>query len=195
MGRLIIAALVSLTMSGCAAVAAVGGAAIEGAVFLFRGEEESFPASMRGSLAAAQRVLKKSGLNPDVLEPVIGGYLIAFGNENLDGKLSLRKRTESLTTVGAKVRDGALRQDSVERALITSFREEVKKVKKSDRFNFKGYKNIREMPKISAKKVGWYLPGKLLEVKPLKDSEWLRIKMPSGKTAYLKGSIAAFTRK
>jgi hypothetical protein len=51
------------------------------------------------------------------------------------------------------------------------------------------------MPKISAKKVGWYLPGKLLEVKPLKDSEWLRIKMPSGKTAYLKGSIAAFTRK
>jgi hypothetical protein len=195
MGRLIIAALILLIMPGCAAVAAVGGAAIEGAVFLFRGEEESFPASMRGSLAAAQRVLKKSGLNPDVLEPVIGGYLIAFGNENLDGKLSLRKRTESLTTVGAKVRDGALRQDSVERALITSFREEVKKVKKSDRFNFKGYKNIREMPKISAKKVGWYLPGKLLEVKPLKDSEWLRIKMPSGKTAYLKGSIAAFTRK
>ena len=195
MGRLIIAALILLMMSGCAVVAAVGGAAVEGAVFLFRGEEESFPASMRGSLAIAQRVLKKSGLNPDVLEPVIGGYLIAFGNENLDGKLSLRKRTESLTTVGAKVRSGALRQDSVERALMTSFREEVKKLKNSDRFNFKGYKNIREMPKVSAKKVGWYLPGKLLDVKPLKDSEWLRIKMPSGKTAYLKGSIAAFTRK
>ena len=195
MGRLIIAALILLMMSGCAVVAAVGGAAVEGAVFLFRGEEESFPASMRGSLAVAQRVLKKSGLNSDVLEPVIGGYLIAFGNENLDGRLSLRKRTESLTTVGAKVRDGAVRQDSVERALMTVFREEVKKVKKSDRFNFKGYKNIREMPKISAKKVGWYLPGKLLEVKPLKDSEWLRIKMPSGKMAYLKGSIAAFTRK
>ncbi len=195
MGRLIIAALILLMMSGCAVVAAVGGAAVEGAVFLFRGEEESFPASMRGSLAVAQRVLKKSGLNSDVLEPVIGGYLIAFGNENLDGKLSLRKRTESLTTVGAKVRSGALRQDSVERALMTSFREEVKKLKNSDRFNFKGYKNIREMPKVSAKKVGWYLPGKLLDVKPLKDSEWLRIKMPSGKTAYLKGSIAAFTRK
>jgi hypothetical protein len=195
MGRLIIVALISLTMSGCAAVAAVGGAAVEGAVFLFRGEEESFPASMRGSLVVAQRVLKKSGLNPDVLEPVSSGYLIAFGNENLDGKFSLRKRTESLTTVGAKVRDGAVRQDSVERALITSFREEVKKLKNSDRFNFKGYKNIREMPKITAKKVGWYLPGKLLEVKPLKNSEWLRIKMPSGKTAYLKGSIAAFTRK
>ncbi len=132
MGRLIIVALISLMMSGCAAVAAVGGTAVEGVVFLFRGEEESFPASMRGSLAVAQRVLKKSGLNPDVLEPVIGGYLIAFGNENLDGRLSLRKRTESLTTVGAKVRDGAVRQDSVERALMTVFREEVKKVKKSD---------------------------------------------------------------
>lgn len=195
MGRLIITALVALTMSGCAVVGAIGGTAVEGVVYLFQGEEESFPVSMRSALAAAQRGLKKSGLNSNILEPVSGGYLIAFGNENLDGKLSLKKRTESLTTVGAKVRNGALRQDSVERALILVFREEIKRAKKSDRFNFKGYKNIREAPNIKAKKVGWYLPGKLLDVKPLKDSKWLRIKMPSGKTAYLKGSIAAFTRK
>ncbi len=195
MGRLIIAALVSLTMAGCAVVAAVGGTAVEGVAYLFQGEEESFPVSMRSALAAAQRGLKKSGLDSSILEPVSGGYLIAFGNENLDGKLSLKKRTESLTTVGAKVRNGVLRQDSVERALIEVFREEVKKAKKSDRFNFKRYKNIREAPEVNAKRVGWYLPGKFLEVKPLKDSKWLRITMPSGKTAYLKGSIAAFTRK
>lgn len=195
MGRLIIAAVAAVTMSGCAMVGAVGGAAVEGVTFLFKGEVESFPASMRGSLAAAQRVLKKSSLHASVLETTDDGYLMAFGNDNLDGKLSLEKRTETLTTVSAKVRYRALRQDSVERALITAFREEIKKVKNSDRFDFRGYRNIREAPELNAKRVGWYLPGKFFEVMPLKNSEWLRIKMPSGKTAYLKGSIAAFTRK
>ncbi|MDT8375207.1 MAG: SH3 domain-containing protein [Mariprofundaceae bacterium] len=195
MGRLIVAAVAAITISGCAVVGAVGGAAVDGMVYLFKGEEESFPVSMRGSLAAAQRVLKKSAFRANVLEPVDDGYLMAFGNENLDGKLSFKKLTESLTTVDAKVRNGLLRQDSVERALIRVFREEVKKVKSQDRFDFRGYRNIRENPDINAKRVGWYLPGNFLDVKPLKDSEWLRIKMPSGKSAYLKGSIAAFTRK
>ena len=195
MGRLIIVLAVMFSMSGCAVVGAVSGAAVEGVVYLFKGEEESFPVPMRGALAVVQRVLKKSGLHANVMEPVEDGYLIAFGNDKLDGKISFEKRTESLTTVGAKVRNGALRQDSVERALINSFREESKKVKASDRFDFRNHKEIYEKPDLSANRVGWYLPGTLIEVSEMSHSDWMRIKMPSGKVAFLKGDLAASASK
>ncbi|NOR72698.1 MAG: DUF3568 family protein [Mariprofundaceae bacterium] len=195
MGRLIVAAVVSLTMSGCAVVAAVGGTAVEGLAYLLGGAEESFSISMRTTLVAVQKGLKKADLAVSVLEPVENGYLITFGNENLDGKVSLKKQTKSLVTVSVKVSSGGIREDSVEQALVDAIRKKSETVNRFERFDFGRYRNIREMPKISAKKVGWYLPGTFLDVHSLKDSKWLRIKMPSGKMAYLKGSIAAFTRK
>jgi hypothetical protein len=195
MGRLIIVALISLTMSGCAVVGAIGGSAVEGLAFLIGGAEESFPISMRATLVAVQKGLKKADLEVSVLEPTEDGYLVTFGNENLDGKVSLKKQTKSLITISVKVKSGGLREESVEQALVDTIRKKSEKVNRFERFDFGRYRNIREEPRALAKKVGWYLPGKHLDVHTLKDSKWLRIKMPSGKTAYLKGSIAAFTRK
>ncbi|MDX8403889.1 MAG: SH3 domain-containing protein [Mariprofundaceae bacterium] len=198
MGRLIFAILVSLTMSGCVIVSAVGGvagAAADGLFYLFKGSEHSFSMSMRSTLVSVQRGLKKNDLDVSVLEPVKEGYLIGFGNEELDGKIELTKKTKRLTTISVKVKHGALREESVEEALVESIRKESGKVKRSTRFDFRRYKNIREKPKKSAKRIGWYLPGKHLEVKPMKNSEWLRIKLPSGKSAYLKGNLAASAHK
>jgi hypothetical protein len=195
MGRLILAVLVSLNMSGCAVVAAVGGTAFEGLVYIAQGEEASFPISMRASLVAVQHGLNKADLDVSVLEPVQEGYLLAFGNENLDGQIKLTKQTTSLTTVSVKVKSGVSREKSVEQALVEAIRKKSESVKRFERFNFGSYKNIREKPNAFAKKLGWYLPGKYLEVKSLKNSKWLRIKMPSGRTAYLKGSLAASAHK
>ncbi len=195
MGRIIITALVSLMMSGCAIVTAVSGTAVEGLVYMFQGEEESFPASMRTMLVATQRGLQKTDLNVSVLEPIEDGYLMSFGNKNLDGKIGLKKQTNKLTTVSIKVKDGGMREESVERALIITIRKESERVKRSARFNFARYKNIREKKNVKSKQVGWYLPGKFLDVNEIWKSSWLRIKMPSGKTAYLKGSLAASTNK
>ncbi|MFC1567973.1 SH3 domain-containing protein [Pseudomonadota bacterium] len=151
---------------------------------------------MRATLVAVQKGLKKADLDASVLEPVEDGYLIEFGNENLDGKITLTRQTKSLITVSVKVKSGVSREESVEQALVDTIRKNSEMVKRYEHFDFGRYKNIREEPKPLAKQVGWYLPGKHLEVqKSLKDSDWLRIKMPSGKTAYLKGSIAAFAGK
>lgn len=195
MGRLILSMLVSLTVSGCAVMTAVGGTAVEGLVHIMQGEEASFPISMRGTLVAVQRGLSRADLDVSVLEPVEEGYLIAFGNENLDGKVVIEKQTRSLTSISIKVKRGVSREESIEQALVEVIRKESEKIEQFSRFEFARYKNIREKPAILAKHVGWYLPGKLLEVKPLKDSKWLRIKMPSGRSAYLKGNLAATASK
>lgn len=195
MGRLIIAALISLTMTGCAVVAAVSGTAVEGMVYMFKGEEESFSIPMRQTLVAVQRGLAKSGLHPAILEPVENGYMIVFGNDELDGRISLEKRTERLTTVIIKVKSGAFREDSVERALVKSIQDQKKSVKHSDRFDFRHYKSIHEDSDSHSKRVGWYLPGSKLDVSDFKHTGWLRVKMPSGKYAFLQGDLAASRNK
>jgi len=195
MERLIFALFVMLTMSGCAIVGGVAGAAVEGMVYMFKGEEESFSITMRSALVAVQRGLKKADLNVDLLEPVENGYIIGFGNENLTGQINLEKQTNSLTTMEVKVRAGAMREDSIERALLISIREQAKKANSADRFDFRGYKHVREKPDGKSGKVGWYRPGAMLDVREMSKSEWLRIKMPSGKQAFLKGDLAASASK
>ena len=195
MGRLVLALIISLLMSGCAVVGGVAGAAVEGMVYMFKGEEESFAITMRSALVASQRGLHRADLEVDILEPVENGYEIGFGNENLTGQISLEKQTSSLTTMEVKVRAGAMREDSIERALLESIREQAKKAARSDRFNFRGYKYIREKGDAKSKRVGWYRPGAMLDVRRAGKSEWLRIKMPSGKQAFLKGELAGFTGK
>lgn len=198
MGRLIVAVLISIIMSGCViltTISGVAGAAVDGLFYMFQGEEQSFSMSMQSSLVSVQRGLKKSDLPVRVLEPVEEGYLVVFGNEKLDGQISLEKQTASLTTIVIKVKADGFRQDSIERALIVTIQEQSKRAKKSDRFDFANYRNIRNRPEIVSKRVGWYLSGKPLEVKSIKDSNWLSIKMPSGKRAYLKGKLDAFERK
>ncbi len=84
----IVILLSSLWFSGCAvvtAVAVVPGALIEAVAGQFAGEEESFSASVKSTLAATQLSLRSMKLDVDVLEiQQEGGYAIAFGNAKLD---------------------------------------------------------------------------------------------------------------
>lgn len=200
MGRIIVVLLAATMLSGCivwSTVSGVAGAAVDGVFYMFRGSEQSLSLSMRSTLVAVQRGLEKSGLHVNVLEPVEEGYLIALGNDNLDGQISLEKQTESLTTVKVKVKGGSMsmRQDSIELALIDSIQEQGKKVGSDDRFDFTHYQTIHEKSDEDSKVIGWFLPGTLLEVKELHQSEWLLIDMPSGANGYLKGSLAAAAGK
>jgi len=199
MGRIVLALGIVVTMSGCviaSAISGVAGAAVDGVFYLFQGTEESLSINMRATLVAVQRGLEKSGLHVNVLEPVKdGGYVIALGNENLDGLIALVKQTESLTTITVKVKINSMRQDSIERALVETIREQSKKVRRFDRFNFKGYRNIYVEQNVASKKIGWFLPGTPLDVTDIAKSDWMRIKMPSGGQGYLKGALAASTHK
>jgi len=195
MGRLILVLMVPLLMSGCAIVGGVAGAAVEGVVYMFKGEEESFSIAMRSALVAVQKGLQNADLNVDVLEPVEKGHMVDFGNGKLAGHIHLEKQTSRLTTIEVKVRDGGMREDSIERALLDSIRVQAKKVNEADRFDFRGYKDVHEKPEDTSDRVGWYRPGAFLDVQKMSKSEWLRIKMPSGKVAFIKSDLAASASK
>jgi len=190
MMRTALAILMLTVFSGCAAVTAVtavSGYAVESVANLFQDHEESLLVSMQTSLAASQRSLDTMRLNISVVESLKDGYLLKFGNEKLDGKIRLIQQTTKLTTVQVTVRDGINREDSVERAIILEIKEKAEKIGQKTSFAFNNYNNIREKPSIQSERVGWYRQGSELETNKLRKSDWLLIKMPSGKKAYLKG--------
>ncbi len=184
--------LLSLCLSGCAAataIAVVPGALFEAVADQFVGEEESFSSSMKSTLVATQLSLRSMKLDVDVLEiQQEGGYGIAFGDARLDGSITLKKQTARLTTIYVKAR-GTTREESVERAIIESIRTKIKSIPRNKRFQKAGYHNLREKPTIKSTHLGWFRPGAHLKAYKSGTQDWLRIKLPSGKTAYLKGSI------
>ena len=188
----IVILLVSLWLSGCAAVTAVSvipGAFLEAVADQFVGEEESFPAGIETTLAATQLSLRSMKLDVDVLEiQKDDGYAIAFGNARLDGTISLKKQTERLTTLYVRAR-GATREKSVERAIIENIRAKMKSIPRNKRFQKAGYHSLRKEPSIKSAHLGWFRPGARLEVYKTGAPDWLKVKLPSGKMAYLKGSI------
>jgi len=190
--RIVAILLLLFLCSGCVALTAVS--AIPGALFevvanQFIGEEKSFPSNMRKTLAAAQRTLWELQLDIDVLEiQPDGGYGVGFGNERLDGEITLRKQTVQLTTVYVKAK-GNTREESVEQAIIEMIGSKLKKLPKGERFNPSTYNNLRQKPDAKSKHLGWFRPGANLEASRSGDREWLKIKLPSGKVAFLKGSI------
>jgi len=198
MGRLrfqavyIAIALCSLSLSGCTAL--VAASAIPGAMYgmvadQFSGEEESFAYDMPLTLAATQRALQKIQLDIDVLEILDnGGYAIAFANNKLDGKITLSKQTGRLTTVYIKAR-ATIRQESVERAIIRMIKTELKHLPADARLQRRRLHNLRAKPDIQSRRLGWYRPGAKLDAHRTGSKGWLKVKMPSGKMAYLKGSI------
>jgi len=198
MGRLkfrliyVVTALCSLYLTGCAGLMAAS--AIPGAMYgmvadQFSGEEESFAASMRLTLAATQRSLQNMQLDIDMLEIVDDeGFAIAFNNNKLDGRITLSKQTERLTTVYVKVR-ATIREDSVERAIIEMIKAELKKQPANAQLQRSHLHNLRAKPDIESKRLGWYRPGAKLDAHRTGTKGWLKVKMPSGKMAYLKGAI------
>jgi len=190
--RYIITLSVALLLSGCTAVTAL--TAIPAALFevtanQFSGDEKSFPDSMGRTLAAIQQTLWKMKLDVDVVEiQKDGGYGIGFGNERLDGEITLRKQTAELTTVYVKVR-GTTREESVEQAITKVIESKLQQMPKRVRFSTRKYNNLRAKASVKSTKVGWFKPGARLDVKKSGTTGWLRIKMPSGKIAFLKGSL------
>jgi len=198
MGRLIVVLFASVMISGCAlmtTVSGVAGAAFDGLFYMFQSVEESFSLNMRATLVATQRGLEKSGLHVNVLEPADDGYLIEVGDESIDGYITLERETDSLTTINIKIKKGGMRQESIERALVATIKEQSKLVKESDTFDFTGYHAIHERRDAASTKIGWFLPGTPIKVTKIGDRNWLGITMPSGSLAYLQGDIAASADK
>jgi len=182
--------LAALWLPGCAAmtaVSAVPGALFEVVATQFGGEEESFPRNIRPTLAAMQLGLRSMKLDADVLEIQDDGYTVAFSNGKLNGVIRLEKMTPRLTTVHVKVR-GNMREASVERAIIKSVRTKLNRMEGKQRFRFAGYHNLRAKPDVKTARLGWCRPQAKLDIRRNGKSDWLRLKLPSGKIAYLKGN-------
>lgn len=140
------------------------------------------------TLAAVQSSLRSMKLNIDVLEIDENGYSIAFGSENLNGTITLEEITPQLTTFYIKAR-GSMREASVERAIIDSVQAKLKSKRADKRFQFAGYHNLRAKPDVKTAKLGWYRPDAELKTHRNGKSEWVSLKLPSGKIAYLKRDI------
>jgi hypothetical protein len=183
--------LAALWLPGCAAITAVSvvpGALIEVVANQFNGEEKSYPRNIRPTLAAVQSSLRSMKLDVDVLEIQNNGYAIAFGNENLDGKITLEEMTPKLTTVCVKVRR-KMREASIEQAIIESIQTKLERMNTKQRFRFSGYHNLRTKPNVKTAQLGWYRKSAKLDTYRKGKSDWFRLKLPSGKTAYLKGNV------
>jgi len=189
MGRIIIFCLSLGILSGCTVIAAVGGAVVDGGMYMFTAEKKSLPFSMRKILIASQKTLDSMDLSATLIEPVDSGYILEFANNKLSGSIKLISETERLTTISGRVYKSISRQKSVENAIFEGIQTAALSVKKYERFNFKKYHYIRSKPSAASSKEGWFVPGTKLNVSPSKTTGWLRIKMPSGKRAFLKGQM------
>ena len=183
--------IIALWLQGCAAVTAVSavpGSLVNVAVEQFKGEERSYPRNIHTTLAAIQVSLDKMKLEIDVLEVQEDGYIIAFGNENIDGKIRLEEMTPKLTTMRIKARR-TMREASVEVAIIESVQESLDRMNSKKRFKFNGYESLRAEPKVKTAKVGWYRKSAKLETYRNGKSGWRKMKLPSGKTGFLPDEV------
>ncbi|MBF0282529.1 MAG: hypothetical protein HQM07_08215 [Zetaproteobacteria bacterium] len=183
-----------VSLSGCVAASAVSGTAVDSVVHFLQGKEESIPRSSENTLAAVQKALQSMDLAVQLLEPVQKGYLLEFTHQSKwTGIIEIERETSKLTTLRIRVRNGIVREDAIERAIVKAVQQHIDKTKVDESFNFRAYHNIREQPSLEGQRIGWYLPGSALEVSTVyNEPEWLRVKMPSGKQAFLKGSIQLF---
>lgn len=189
MGKVGFYLLSAIVLQGCVAVSTLGSipsSVVEGTIYMFSGVKVSLPLPMKATLVTVQRGLRKISLDVNVLEQTEEGYNIEMGNEELDGYIALERETKSLTTLYIKVRKGALRQSSIEDAIINSIREQSTHLPRHAKFNLSAYLPLRKRPKPSSPVVGWYRQGALAALKTSKKKAWLLITMPSGKRAYLR---------
>lgn len=160
------------------------------AMAYFNGQDVSLALDMQHSLVAVQRGLERMSLHVDVLEPVDDGYAIEFGNGELNGDIRMEKQTKLLTTVNIKAYRGLEHQPSVEKTIVDEVRSESAKETNGAHFNFSGYDKIYLKPETSTKSLGWFRSGGKLHVSTYDKAGWLKIKLPSGKEAYIQGSLA-----
>ena len=186
--------LAALYLPGCAAVTAVS--AVPGVLFeavgsQFGKEEESFPRNIEPTAAAVQRSLHGMRLDADVLEIQETGYGIAFGNAKLKGTIKLEKMTPELTTMRVRVHS-KVREASVERAIIDSVRTRLAHTGSRHHFTLKGFRKLRARADEDTARLGWYRKNaELVDARRNGKTDWLRLKLPSGKMGYLKSPSLA----
>jgi len=188
--RILLAA--SLLLGGCAVapvIAALPGALAGRAVSFFEGRDASLAVDMQRSLAAVQQGLEQMSLHANVLEPVAGGYLIEFGNGQLDGDVQLLRQTDRLTTVTVKAHRGLGHEESVESAIVKQLTVAADQTAEDAKFDFDGYDKVYRKPDKSSTELGWFLPGQKLNVSSSRPAGWLKIRLPSGKQGYIKGFV------
>ncbi|PIW42711.1 MAG: hypothetical protein COW19_06720 [Zetaproteobacteria bacterium CG12_big_fil_rev_8_21_14_0_65_55_1124] len=190
--RLRILLLCSLLLGGCAAaaaVAAVPGVLVDRTMGYFKGQDISLALDMQRSLAAVQQGLERMSLHVNVLEPVPDGYAMEFGNGELDGDIHLQRQTQNLTTLTISAHRGLSQQSSVESAMAKEVLTASEQGEDGAHFEFAGYDSIYAQPETSAEKLGWFRPGTKLNVSVVRKAGWLKIKLPSGQNAYIKGAL------
>lgn len=184
--------LAILSLNGCAAAAAVSaipGVFVDRAVGFFSGQEVSLALDMQRSLAAVQQGLERMSLHVNVLEPVGDGYRIEFGNGELDGDVYLQRETARLTTMTVSAHRGLKHQASVESAIVKEVRSVSAESDEHARFSFDGYKRVYEKMDEASPELGWFLPGQKLHVSDSNRDGWLKLKLPSGSEAFIKGNL------
>ncbi|MDQ6992968.1 MAG: SH3 domain-containing protein [Mariprofundus sp.] len=190
--RFIIALLLLSYLPSCVAVtalSAIPGSLVTVVADQFRGNEVSFAYSMRRTIATSQRVLQSMRLDIDILEiQSDGGYMLSFNNAKLEGTIQLRSQTPRLTTLYIKVKSRT-REESVEQAIVDLVEQKLKTLPNGIRFQEAKYQSIMGQPSTESPIIGWFRPGSTLVAHKSELKEWLEVQLPSGKKAYLKGSI------
>lgn len=191
--RLLLLLYITICASGCAvatAVSAIPSALYSTVADQFSGDEESFPNSMRSTLATLQESLQIMQLNIDVLEiQPDGGYGIAFNTDKLTGEITLVKQTDRLTTVYVQVKESMTRQPSVERAIIEMMKERLNNLDQDSHIDLASFHILHAKAAAESERMGWIRPGARVGAFNSGSANWMRIKMPSGKSAYFNNAV------
>jgi len=165
---------------------AVPGTLVEAATMLFRGEETGIPLPLRPTLAAVQRGLGRLGYHADILELTENGYTVEFGEDKLDGKVMLSRKTGRLTTIFVQARERIIRSASIEHAVLDAIRNAAAHTPETANFNNAGYLRLYKKPDTGAAYAGLYRRGaKVSFMKISTKPGWLQVSMPSGDKAYM----------
>lgn len=177
-----------LWLPGCTAVTAVAAlpsTVVEGAIYMIRGEEASFPYDSQTVLALAQVSLRKFDLEVDVMESLDDGFGVFFGGGEMDGYMRLIRETKGLTKVLVKVRKGLIREGSIEEAILQEMREEGRRRPRL-RFDYRQYLPLYAAANPRSRRLGWYRRGASVKMKKMGTAGWVAVTMPSGRKGFLR---------
>ncbi len=178
---------VGLGLSGCAVATALPGTLVETVSYLFKGEEAGVTLPMRPTLAATQLALRKLDYHVDILEVTKEGYAIGFGEDKLQGRISLARKTDRLSTIFVRARERIVRNASVEKIVLSTILEISGKITDKADFDDTGYMRLYKKPAADSMHVGLYRRGAKVAFREIASKpDWMQISMPSGGKAYMR---------
>jgi len=126
-------------------------------------------------------------LDVNIIEKTSSGYAIDFGNKDLTGTMELKHETDMLSTLYIKIRKGIMRQESIEMVVIDVLHEQAKTVAPDATPDLMNYLPIRKGADLKQPVIGWYCQRSLANLVSSSKNGWIRISMPSGSKAYIRG--------